>query len=281
METAAKQESIINKGIIDEKRLRGKWRLSYKVTNTIGHNGFGSRGLSTYVHPITGKKMTLIIDGQKVHLYEIMSSSTTLDPDINRNHKALVNWLLPHPEVMVDDVSLGSEISSKKNGNSKIKLVNIDFQDLTAIEDEDTIDRMVGRLSLYGGTEAIGFEKLGYILAGLGLPYEDKRYMSQTPQAKKTHTKLLRNKLKKFVKVSVENAKKVDEAIVNIEENKKVYCVKLLLDNGVITYNNGMLKYNNTALGTDIPSVTNFLSTNSEFWLEIQDKVSKILKNRG
>lgn len=283
METITQKNKVVNNeheyvvnGVLDLKQLNGRWKLLYEISNTLGASGFSSVTLEPYMHPETRLWQYPLIDGQPQVIVEITAPETVYNPDENPNHKSLVNWMLNHPRVMIDGMDLDKKIQKNKEQNSKFKLFNVDLQDFSSFEEDNIIDKMVGLLTLTTGNNAIGKEKLKYILAKLNLPFRDRRIITN-PKAEKL---ILQNKIKSFVKKSKENALLVNAIIGNLEDAKKHYCIKELIDSGDITIANGMLKYEHFVLGVNIDSAVNFLENNAESWLEIQNKVGNILKER-
>ena len=265
---------LVYSGVLDEKKLRGKWKLTYEIKNSLKANGFGSVGLSTYLHPITRRYLFPVIDGQPKAFLEFGSPIKMYDPDENANDRSIVNWLLNHPRVGIEGVDLDESIKKHKDSNPDFKLVNVDLQDLTEIEEENIIDEMVGRLTYEGGKHAVGLERLKYILAKLGMSFEDRRAI-QSPQVLK---KILRNKVKSFVKKSAENAQTVKKILDNIEEAKKHYAIRFLTQKGAIIMSNGMLKFEGIILGMNVESAVAFLEQNPDVWLIIQNKTSDYVR---
>lgn len=269
-----KEHEYVVNGVLDSRQLSGRWKLEYLITNTLGANGFGSVSLEPYMHPETRLWQYPMVDGQPKVIVEITAKETIYDPDNNPNHKSLINWMLNHPRVKIDGMKMDSNIQKNKKANSKFKLYNVDLQDFEEFQDENIIDKMVGLLTLETGVNAIGKEKLKYISAKLNLPFRDRRVITN-PKAEKL---ILQNKIKNFVKKSKENALLVNDIVNNLEDAKKHYCIKELIESGDIAITNGMLKYKHFVLGMNIDSAAHFLEQNAECWLEIQGKVSEKLK---
>lgn len=266
-------EYVIN-GVIDLNQLVGKWKLTYNISNTLKAVGFGSVTLEPYMHPISRKWQYPMVDNQPKVIVEITAAETIYNPDEKLNDKSMVNWMLNHPRVMVDGVTLDPKIMASKEANSKFRLYNVDMRDVSEYEEENEIDAMVGRLTLNTGDKAVGLEKLRWILAKLNMPFKDRRIMVN-PKAEKL---ILRNKLKSHVKKSTKNAKEVKMILNNLEDAKKHFCIKILVESGDITIANGMLKYKAAVLGLNVDSAVSHLEQDANVWLEIQDLVGKIMK---
>ena len=266
-------EYVVN-GVIDEKQLVGKWCLEYEITNSLKSNGFGSVTLEPYMHPKTRLWQYPVVDGQPKAIVEITSAKTIYRPDEDMNHKSLVNWMLNHPRVRIDGMDLEPSIEKSKEGNAKYYLYNMDLRDLSEYEEENTIDEMVGRITLNMGASSISLEKTRYILARLNEPFKDGRSITNS----KTEKLILKNKLKAFVKKSKENAIMVKSILSDLENAKKYYCVKVLVDSGDIKISNGMLKYGVVVLGVNVDSAVNYLETDQNTYLELQSKVAKLVQ---
>lgn len=269
-----RNHELIENGVLDENQLVGRWKLMYEITNSLKTHGFGSVTLEPYMHPQTRNWCYPVVDGQPKIMIEITAAETVYDPDTNFNHRSIVNWMLNHPDVRIDGMKLDEKIMLAKNENSKFRLFNVDRRDLTEFEEENVIDEMVGRLTLTSGPHAIGLQKIRWVLAKLNEPWQDRRIMAN-PKAEKL---ILQNKLKSYVKKSKDNAVQVRGILDNLEDAKKNYCIKLLINNGDIKVVNGMLKYKSFVLGMNVDSAVHYLEQDQETYLDIQDKAGEILK---
>jgi len=270
--TVGGKHEYVENGVIDLKQLRGRWKLYYEITNTLGPHGFGSVTLDPYIHPKTRLWQYPVVDNSPKVIVEITAAETVYDPDTNPNHRSLVNWMLNHPRVMTDGVDLDKEVLQTKEANSKFRLVNVDLQDFSEFEENNIIDQMVGRLTLTSGDMEITTKKLKYILAKLNMPFKDRRIVSNP----KSERLILQNKLKSFVKKGVKEANAVKEIIENLEDARKHYYVKAMIDAGEIKVKNGMLRFKNYSLGVNIDSAVLYFENNTKEWSELQAAVHKL-----
>jgi len=94
--------------------------------------------------------------------------------------------------------------------------------------------------------------------------------------------KLLRKKLKDYVRKSVDNANNVEKILSNIQKAKSTYIIKILLEKNVLTVHDGIIKYEQYVLGSDIDSVIGPMKIDSELAIkleaEAQEEIRKELK---
>ena len=234
----------------------GHWQLMYKCTNSQGATAFGGKHLPAYPNPFTGE-MTYLRDVDNTAKNGIILDQIIKDyyPDQNQNEFLLVSWLICHPEVIVKGVKhLDPEIQRKKKA-SQITLTAMDFVE---IEDEDYIDRLIGIITLNAGRQALGLEKLRHVMAALKLTYYDSRYKGETEK------KILRSKLKTFVRKSIDNAKLVDQAINDLDSSKEIYMFKEMLRFKVLTLDNSVYKFKGTPMGHSFEKVQEFWGNHPE-----------------
>ena len=264
--------------LVPASALKGKWRLSYKTSNSNGNRAFGARLLSAYNHPLTQKKRFLFdVNGTKLLGYSIDKFDTILDPDNNAIEIIFVDWLLAHPEVGVEGVSAEVLKKMKKNSNPKIMLINIDVQEVQEIDDIEAIDVVVGMISITSGVNAIGIEKLQWLSATNGIKYRDKRYLNNNA----SHTKILRSALKSFVRKSTKNAEQVLGQLKNLESLKINYEFQEMLRLKMVIFSNGFYKYNNAPIGSNLDSATSFFITNPEVYAEAIYTLKRLVKEES
>lgn len=259
--------------------LKGVWRMKYRLTNRMGGGGFSGRNLTTYPDPITGQPRHLYnINGDRTNGFFIEKQVTVFTPDTNPEHRTIVDWLIGHPEVGIQPEQIGidkdSRIMTKKSSNPRIELLNLDYEEVSDLEDEDYIDKLVGRISLDSGSQSLGIEKLRFILAKLNKPYVELKYVTNA----KIEKQKLRKRLKDHIRQSVENAKQVDQILDDLDSAKLEYEIKEMNRHGIVYVANGMYKYEGVPLGTSIDSVVKYFRENPDFYADITTKLYEALK---
>lgn len=251
--------------------ITGRWKLLYKYGNSMGPEAFGGKHLGTYRSPFDGTKVfRRSVDDKPLTGFMIDKLAIDLKPDESRDHKFLISWLICHPEVVVEGVPNLPEKILKAKVGTKVTLKAIDFLEMEDIDEEDFIDKVVGRLVLDHGVHAIGIEKLRHILAGLNMPYIDTRF---TGAAEK---KALRSKLKSFTRKSIENARAVEKAINDLDASKERFIFKEMLRLKVIQDYGGLYKFNNIPLGTSFNAIQGFWTDNPEVKAEALQALAKL-----
>lgn len=237
--------------------IKGRWKLTYTPINKLKE--FGGRGLSSYNNPRTGQKIPLIdlASRREISQYMVDRLSKILNPQVPQD-LVYIEWLIHHPNVVVEGYDEFPEIyKQRKNNNSQIKLIALDYQEMTEIEDEEYIDKLVGRLSLDGGSQAIGLEKLKIVLASLNMTYRDARYISD-PKKEKS---FLRKTLKNYVKGSIKQAELVQAKLDDIDNLKNEYYVTEMARLGILKFESGMWKYHGKPLAVSVPKIAHIWST--------------------
>src|SRR5690606_38936735 len=117
------------------------------------------------------------------------------------------------------------------NSNPRFKLINLDYQDISELEEEDQIDKLVGLISLDSGKNALSLEKLRFILSSLNLNYRDAKYISNP----KIEKQKLRQTLKKFVRSSIDNTLKVEAVLEELDKAEVLYNIKEMIRFQIIT----------------------------------------------
>jgi len=267
MEVAQKQKVWHN------VEITGRWLLTYEIKNNQGPMAFGGKHLSPYPNPYTQQKTwRKSVNGTALNGLMMDRLSKIYLPDEYPQDKLDVNWLIMHPEVKVEGVKdLDPKIVSAKTG-MQITLKCLDYVVMQDIEDEDFIDRVIGRLTLDGGTQAIGLEKLRYVLAALGQSYYDNRYEGAAEK------KMLRSKLKTWTRKSIENARLVQEAIDSMDESQDNYYFKEMLRFKVLVPSNGVYKFQNTPIGANESAVNAFFSNHPDTKAAAMEALMKLLK---
>lgn len=268
--------------VLDPKKMKGAWEISIEISNSQGTKAFGGRRLAAYIHPLTGKRTPLIdVDGQETLGFMIDKPSMRLHPDTNLMHRRTIDWLISSPEVGVEGIELTELVASKKQSNPAIFLRNLDRQELSLIDEQDTIDVVIGKLSDDNPKTGISLERLRYLLAYFNLPYFDIRWVSN----KTTEKKLLRQKIKNFARGTspggVLNAKLIDDVLNAIDNLKYNYEFKEMLRYDIIREANGIYKFNNVPIGSNESSVIQWMKTNLEVYNEMVGELYPRLKADG
>lgn len=253
----------------------GRWKLTYKTTNNIGPSAFGGKHLPVYPSPFDSKKTyRRSVDDKPLKGFMMDRLSIDLFPDENLDHKHLVNWLICHPEVAVVGVpNIDSRILKKKEV-CKITLTCVDYLEISDIDEDDFIDKVNGRLSVEGGPQAVGLDRLRYILASLNMTYRNDRY------EKKIEKKVLRKSLKNFVRSSVENARIVDALIEDHDNAKDHFIFKEMIRTNVIVNIGGVYKFQNTPLGITEDKTIQFLTNNPDLKISMVSELYKIINSK-
>lgn len=239
--------------VLELKDINGVWKIEYKVINPMGASAFYGRGLAAYHDPETGRLVRRPkAGGGYYHIFMISRPVMLLNPEENIQDRLDIEWLINHPEIMVEGYhNYPGKYKNAKNTNSRIKLIALDHQEMENIQKENVIDKMIGRLSLEGGRDAIGLERSRYILAQLNQSYRDSRYISNP----KVEKELLRKKLKDYVRSSYENALKFEKVVNEIDDAKDTYLLKEMIRLHVVEIHNGMYKFGKYNLGISVAGV--------------------------
>lgn len=273
METKEKKQRNLSEGLI-----KGVWQLKYKLTNSLGIQGFSGRMIGPYTHPLSGTVQQLILPDSGLQVgFFIGDVIMNFYPEKSKRDEAIVDWLVAHPEVGIENnqTKLNERYLGAKKTNPRITLTNLDHQDMEEIDNEEFIDQIVGRLSLDTGKQAVGLDKLRFLLAKLNLNYRNAKYIND-PSVEKKH---LRQDIKKFVRKSMDNAKAVEKILDNLENAKFVYEIKEMMRLGFIKKNAGMYMYEGNPLGTSYEGIIDFFNKNEEFYSDITEKLYSFLKN--
>lgn len=262
--------------------LKGVWILDYKLVNSEGIKGFSGRAISSYTDPLTGKARHLFnADGQFVPFFLMDKVRKTLKPHENSEHRLLVDWLVGHPEIGVNREHVGnvdSKYFERKQTNPRFTLINRDHVVTTDLDEEHYIDKLIGKFSLEGGPNAIGHDKLRFILSALNKPYMNPKHVTDKSKEKK----FLRKDVKDFIRSGINNAKKVEKILDDLTGAKFLYEIKEMARVGVLFVSNGMYKYEGVSLGTSIESVTKYFVNNIEIYQECTGFLyTKLKEERG
>lgn len=277
-----RRNSYLKAVILDPKKMQGVWELKIEVTNTQGTKAFGGRRLTTYIHPLSGVRVPLIdMDGQETLGYMIEKPTMRLYPDTNQMDRRNVDWLIAHPEVGVEGIELTDKVKGKKISNPTIMLKNVDRQELSMIDDQDTIDFIIGKLSDDNPKTGLSLERLRYLLAHFNLPYFDARWIKN----KTTEKKMLRQKIKNFARgTSIDgtlNAVLIDRVINEADNLKYSYEFKEMLRYDIVREANGIYKFNNVPIGSNQDSVISWMKNNLEVYAEMVEILYPKLKADG
>jgi hypothetical protein len=273
METTEKKKTVMNPSLI-----KGTWQLTYKLVNDLGPNGFSGRMISSYRDPLTGKERFLMnADGRRLPGYFIENVVQNLNPENNPEHRDAIDWLVGHPAVGIenDQVKLDEKYLSRKDSNPRIKLVNLDHQNVVDIQEEDYIDKLIGAISQDEGPKAMSIEKVRFVLSKLNLEYREERLINN-PAVEITK---LKKRLKDFARRSYQNAKRVNQILDNLEGAKFEYEIKEMLRLDILTQNNGMYMYSGNPLGVSFESIIKYFNNNPEFYSELTQNLYSQLKS--
>lgn len=268
--------------VVDPKKMEGVWELKIEISNSQGTKAFGGRRVASYIHPLTGTRVPLInMDGQEELGFMIDKPTVRLYPDANPMHRRIVDWLIAHPEIGVEGISLTDKVNIKKMSNPSITLKNVDRQEMSMIDEQDTIDVVIGKLSDDNPNTGISLERLRYLLAYFNLPYFDIRYIKN----KTTERKFLRQKIKNFARGKNQlgelNALNIEKVLKSIDNLKYSYEFKEMLRYDIVREANGMYKFNNVPIGTNEDSAINWLKNNLEIYTEMVSELYARLKADG
>jgi hypothetical protein len=258
--------------------LSGVWRLKYLLTNRMGPEGFSGRLLSSYTDPLTGAARHLYDEhGSMQPGYFIDRQTTIFNPETNMIDRNVVDWLCGHPLVGVEQshTGLSDAYISKKDENPRITLVNLDHEEIVDLEEEDFIDRLVGRIVMDKGQFAIGLQSLRFILSKLGLSYMEAKYLKNS----KIEKQKLRHRLKDYIRKGINEANQVVVILDNMAEAKYEYEIKEMVRLEILYIANGMYKYEGNPLGISTESVIKYFMQNPDFYAETNSVLMKKLKS--
>lgn len=265
------------KQIVKEGLIKGTWKLTYALVNNLGEQGFSGKLISSYTDPMTSKGRHLFnADGQFLPGYFIEKTVVTFNPELNPWHATLIDWLVGHPEVGIVNAQcqIHKNYLTKKNDNPRIKLVNLDHEDVVELEEEDYIDKVVGILSI-DGPKSVTLKKLRFLLSALNLDYRYEKMIS-IPAKEKIK---LRKRVKDYVRSSYANAVKVNGILADLDQAKILYEIKELVRTDILFVSGGMYMYKGNPLGISTESVMNHFSNNPDFYTEITSELYAKLKN--
>jgi hypothetical protein len=271
METLDKKETPIE--LLGDGLIKGIWQLKFKTVNPNGRSGFSVRLLHSYTDPRTGKNVHLIdMNGKVLPGFMITELVMNFNPSQNKMHERIINFLVGHPKVGIqnEQTKLSGEFVSRKENNPRLTLVNLDYQNTVDLDQEDFIDKLIGKISDDTGRYAFSMEKAQFVLSKLGLEYREERLMNDREKA----SKKLRSRLKKYVRTSYANAKKVSNILDNIDNAKDEYEIKEMVRLQVLSINNGQYMYHGNPLGISMEAVINYLKNNPEFHIELSESLT-------
>ena len=260
-----------------KENLLGVWRLSYKLTNRMGPQGFTGRLISSYSDPLTGKDRHYYNEsGVRQPGYFITRQTTVFEPRTNRQHAHIVDFLLGHPKVFVEreHADIDELYVTRKESNPRLMLVNLDYQEVDTIIEQDYIDKLIGQISLDKGPQAIGLNKLRFVLAKLNLKYRDDKYVKNV----KVEKPKLRQRLKDFVRKGQSNADIVYAILDNLTNAQYEYEIKECIRMSILTNHGGVYRYKEVSLGLTIDSVISYFVNNVDLYGEISSELYKKLK---
>ncbi len=109
-------------------------------------------------------------------------------------------------------------------------------------------------------------------MAALQLTYYDPRFKGVTEK------KVLRAKLKTYTRASIENAKRVDAAMNDLNASKDNYQFKEMVRMKILVFSNGIYKFNNAPVGATFDSVQVFWNNHPEVRTEAIEMLYSLLK---
>lgn len=270
-------EKKIPRTVKDRGIISGVWRLEYKLTNRHGAQGFSGRMLTSYVDPVTGAQRHLYDTyGNQLPGYFIQRQVTRLYPDKNPGDATIVDFLVGHPEVGVEQniANFPQGYRAIKKNNPRITIVNVDYEEVSDLEEKDYIDKLVGRLSMDTGSQAIGLDRLRFILNAFNKPYREAKYITNP----KIEKQKLRDRLKEWVRSDIENARNVNDIIDDLDYHKYSYEIKEMVRLGILNVSNGMYKYQTQPLSISVDGVVQYFQNNPDFYAEITKTLYAKLK---
>jgi hypothetical protein len=262
------ETSKSKKTVMDNGLLTGNWKLTYKLTNRSGVEAFGGRLISSYTDPVTGEGRHLIDpDGRFLPGYFIQHVETIFRPENHVKDRIIIDWLVGHPEVGVDNdhCKLPKGYIKKKNSNPRITLENLDYQSVVDLEEEDYIDKLIGIISLDTGKSAISIEKLRWINNALNLKYRDAKFINN----KKIEKQKLRKILKDFVRSSYQKASEFKALLDNLSKAKMNYEIDEMLRLDIISISNGMYFFDQAAIGVSKESVMQRFDNGPDYYAHL------------
>lgn len=271
------EEKKIPRTVKQKEKLNGIWKLTYKLTNRLQEGGFSGRLLSSYTDVLTGAPRHLFNEhGIMMPGYYIEKQITTFEPNKKPMDRNIVDWLLGHPEVGIEGSQIGAtdEFMKKKMSNPRVTLTNMEHQELSHIDDEDFIDRVIGRIVAVGGPGALSLDKVRFILSSLNLSYFDMKYIKD----KETERKILNKRLKAYARKSILCSKQIEKILDDLENAKYEYEIKEMVRKQIIYIANGMYKYEGNPLGTSLNSVTEYFTKSPDFYADLASKLYQKLK---
>lgn len=265
-------DTILKKTWHDVK-IRGVWKLVYIVGNSQGPSAFGGKHLPTYPNPFTGQKTYLRnVDDMTLTGHMVDKVIRLLHPEENENERLLISWLICHPDVIVEGVKDLDEKIIRAKRDNKVKLICITDNELEEFDNQDFIDKIIGRISLENGKGSIGIDRLRYVLAYLNMAYTDPRFEGVAEK------KSLRSKLKNYVRKDLANAKQVSDALENINVAQDLYEFKEMVRLHILKVTGGVFRFNGIPLGSNADSVLSFLMANVDVKTEILAQLYKKLE---
>lgn len=263
--------------VVKDGMIKGTWRLEYKLKNSLKVEGFGGRNLAEYPDPVTGKTRKLVDVNGRVKLgYWIDKLKIDFDPSNNPQHKLDLDFLIGHPFVGLQINEIGqsnvdASYFARKDDNPDITLVNLDYEVVTDLKEEDFIDKLVGKISLDSGVNSISLEKLRWILSHFGLGYREDSVTSN----KGIEKQKLKRRLKTYVRSSYINAQKVEKLLEDLSMAKYKYEIKEMLRLNILTINGGMYLYKGNGLGVSDDSVITLFQNDPEFYAALSQKLDE------
>lgn len=273
-EERKEQRQLLKTGLIE-----GKWKLTYKLTNKLGPEGFSGRMIGPYTDPLTGKERHLYNTSNQRRAGFLIDKQVLTFDSKSPEDRLIIDFLVGHPLVGVDrdHTKLEEAFFNKKESNPRIKLINLDHQDVEDIESESFVDILVGKISQDKGPGSLSLEKLRFILAHLNLDYREEKLINKPS----VELQKLKHKLKKYCKASLENAKEVDRVMDDLDHAKFIYEIKEMLRVNLISQSGGTFMYQGSRLGISFESIIDYFKNNPEFYAELSHKLHNKLKSES
>ena len=277
--TKTKKMSKDLKNVVDDmNQLNGIWKLTYTLVNDLGPSGFGGKLISSYSDPITQQGRHLFgPNGEFMTGFFMTKTQGIFDTTENVWFKVLIDWLIGHPDVGINknQIKLSDKFLKNKISNPRFHLVNLDYQDISELEEEDEIDKMVGLISQDSGINSLSLEKLRIILSSLILVYRDAKYI-KNPKIEKQK---LRKTLKSFARKGIEETRKISGVIEKLDDAKYTYEIKKHLRTNIMSVEGGTYVYKGNPLATSTNTLIIHFKNFPDFYGEVQKELYDKLKS--
>lgn len=255
-----------------------RWKLTFKVSNPRKKEGFGGRMIPSYDDPVL-KTVRHYVDnsGRKHHGIWIGEIVTIFDPINDPEAQRKIDFIIGSPDVGVikEQADASGLYFKNKESNPKFEFVNLDYENVKELEEEDYIDRLCGRISKDQGQNALSLEKLRWILAALNKSYRYAKYTNNNAKEKLK----LRSILKSFVRQNFKNAREVAKILSDLDNAKFKYIIKEMLRFKILVIDSGVYSYRDNALSTSVSGLKEHMDNNPEFYdklvIDLRERLKK------